>query len=195
MSITTFSRITGRSFTASRTIIGYTFGSQTNKPIASTDAVAVVRAIADAATATNAEQTAALASQSSQLSQQSQAIAAIGPAATNYTDSAIADADTSYRRVYSLTNLNQTVQFVQLDASQTSLAIELPSSGDTKDWLVYVYAANNVTLSLPSGVTWWTSDAANTNAIDAATPTALYFSQISTNLFMLGRQTLKEVSP
>ena len=122
---------------------------------ASTNDVGAIRAQLDAATA-------ALESHASQLSQQSQAIAAIGPAATNYTDSAIATADTSYRRVYSLTNLNQTVQFVQLDASQTSLAIELPSSGDTKDWLVYVYAANNVTLSLPSGVSWWTSDAANT---------------------------------
>lgn len=127
------------------------------------------------------------------LSSITSAVATVGPAATNYTDSAIATADTSYRRVYSLTNLNQTVQFVELDETQTSLAIELPSSGDTKDWLVYVYAATNTTLSLPSGVTWWTSDAANTNAIDAATPTALYFSQVSTNIFMFGRQTLESI--
>lgn len=122
------------------------------------------------------------------------AIQSLSPA-TNYTDSAIADADTSYRRFTGVTNVNQTVQFVQLDASQTSLAIELPSTGETRDWIVYVYAAANAVLSLPSGVTWWTSDVANTNAIEAATPTALYFSQISTNIFMLGRQTLTEVSP
>ena len=133
----------------------------------------------DAATATNAAQSAQ--------------ITAAAQAGTNYTDSAIADADTSYRRVYSLTNLNQTVQFVELDETQTSLAIELPTTGDTKDWLVYVYAAADTRLLLPSGVTWWTSDAANTNAIDAATPTALYFSQVSTNIFMLGRQKLESV--
>jgi hypothetical protein len=115
-------------------------------------------------------------------------------ASTNGVADAISKVDTSYRRVYSLTNLNQTVQFIELDETQTSLAIELPTTGDTKDWLVYVYAATNATLTLPSGVTWWTSDAANTNAIEAATPTALYFSQISTNIFMLGRQTMKEVS-
>lgn len=167
-----------------------------------TNDIAAVRAVADAATVTNAAQSAALASQASQLSQQSQSISTlggrvnvIGPAATNYTDSAIADADTSYRRFTVVTNVNQSVQYIVLDASQTSLAIELPSTGETRDWIVYVYAAANAALSLPSGVTWWTSDAANTNAIDAATPTALYFSQISTNIFLLGRQTLTEVAP
>ena len=154
-------------YTATRSLIGYTLGSQTDKPLAS------------------------LASHTSLVSQ----VSAIGRAATNYTVSAIAEADTSYRRFTAVTNVNQTVQFVELDETQTSLAIELPSSGDTKDWLVYVYAATNATLSLPSGVTWWTPDAANTNAIDAATPTALYFSQVSTNIFMFGRQTLMEVSP
>ena len=67
--------------TATRTenpLIGYTLGSQTDKPIASTNAVAAVRAIADAATSTNAAQTAAIASQASQLSQQSQSISTLG---------------------------------------------------------------------------------------------------------------------
>lgn len=153
-----------RGVTAIRTVIGYTLGNQTDKVLAPTN---------DLARASD--------------------LAAAAQAGTNYTDSAIADADASYRRVYSLTNLNQTVQFLELDETQTSLAIELPTTGDTKDWLVYVYAATNVTLSLPSGVTWWTSDAANTNAIEAATPTALYFSQISTNIFMFGRQKLESI--
>jgi len=55
-SITTFSRIIGRSFTASRTIIGYTLGSQTNKVLASTNlesgvSAAVVSNIAEAVVA------------------------------------------------------------------------------------------------------------------------------------------------
>ena len=148
---------------------------------------------ADAAAAASSTNSANIATLNAQVASIGADLNAMPQLATNAAEFAVATADTSYRRVYSLTNLNQTVQYVELDETQTSLSIELPTTGDTKDWLVYIYAATNATLSLPSGVTWWTSDAANTNAIEAATPTALYFSQISTNIFMLGRQKLESV--
>ena len=151
--------------------------------------------MADLASATNA----LAGSQSSQMSHVSQA-------STNYTDSAtnslstsfahtIATADTTYRRTIGITNLNQTVQYVSVtDTSPTTLAIAMPTNGVTKDWIVYVSAVTNVTLSLPS-VTWWMADAAYTNEVPPATPTAFYFSQITTNIFYLGRQELTEVAP
>lgn len=106
---------------------------------------------------------------------------------------AIADLDTSYRRYVGLTNVNQSVQYVATDSNTTEIAILAPTSGDTKDWVVYVYPATNLTFALPTNVTWWTSDAANTNEIPAATPTALYFSQVSDTIFLLGRQELIEI--
>ena len=122
-------------------------------------------------------------------------LAAAATAATNYTDTAIADADTTYRRTVGITNLNQSVQYVNItDTAPSTLQIQLPTNGETKDWMVYINAATNATLTLPA-VTWWMADTAYTNAIQAATPTALYFSQVSTNIYILGRQELKEVTP
>lgn len=116
---------------------------------------------------------------------------------SNQVDQAISEsitsADTSYRRFVSLTNINQSVQYVETDASVTNIVIQAPATGETKDWIVYVYAATNTTLTLPSGVTWWTADAANTNEIEAAKPTAFYFSQITTNIFYMGRQELTTI--
>lgn len=134
----------------------------------------------DAATATNAQQTAQ--------------IAAVAQSATNYTDSAIADADTSYRRVSFLTNLNQSVQYVSVSAAApTTLAIDLPAGANTADWIVYVTSVTNVSLSLPSA-TWYMADEAYTNDIPPATPTALYFTQMADGLYMLGRQELKPIT-
>lgn len=113
--------------------------------------------------------------------------------ASTVSSAAIANADTTYRRFVSLTNVNQSVQYVETDDTVTDIAILAPATGETKDWIVYIYAATNATLTLPSGITWWTADAANTNAIEAAKPTAFYFSQIHTNIFYLGRQELTTI--
>lgn len=112
-----------------------------------------------------------------------------------YLDSREKSLDTTYRRTIGITNLNQTVQYVNItDATPTTLAISMPTNGVTKDWIVYVSAVTNVTLSLPSA-TWWMADVAYTNDVPPATPTAFYFSQIATNIFYLGRQELTEVAP
>ena len=119
-------------------------------------------------------------------------VSAAATAATNYTDSAIADADTTYRMTVGITNLNQTVQYVNAPASATELAIELPTGSGTKDWIVYVNAATNMTLVLPPA-TWWMADTAYTNALEAASKTALYFSQVTDGTYILGRQAMEAV--
>ena len=135
--------------TATRSVIGYTLGEQTDKVLSS----------------------------------------------TNYTDLAIANADTTYRRTIGLTNLNQSVQYVNItDTAPTTLAISMPTDGATKDWMVYVVSVTNVTLSLPSA-TWWMADTAYTNDVPPATPTAFWFSQVTDAIFILGRQELTEVTP
>lgn len=185
-------------YTATRTrtdsLIGYTLGSQTDKPLASTNALSAVRSVADAAASTNAAQTAALESQALQLSQQSQSIAAMPQLATNAAEFAVASADTSYRRVIGVTNLNQSVQYVSVtDTEPTTLAIDLPAGTNTADWIVYVTSVTNVTLSLPAA-TWWMADTAYTNDIAPATPTALFFSQVTDGVYLLGRQELEPVT-
>ena len=115
--------------------------------------------------------------------------------ATNYTDSAIADADTTYARfaVPVPTNVNQSVQYVNVAAETPStLAVLLPQGSGTKDWIIYVNARTNVTISLPSA-TWWLADASTTNDIAPQTPTALYFSQAADGIYTLGRQEFTEV--
>lgn len=86
--------------------------------------------------------------------------------------------DTSYFH-YSLqntvTNVNQSVQYVNTDANTTQLEIKIPTSGMTKDWVIYVNPMADVSLILPPA-NYWVSDEATTNAIPAYTPTALYFS-------------------
>ena len=119
-------------------------------------------------------------------------------ASTNYANTAaanaVANADTTYRRTIGITNINQSVQYVNItDTAPTTLAISMPTDGATKDWMVYVVSVTNVTLSLPAA-TWWMADTAYTNDVPPATPTAFYFSQITTNIFYLGRQELTEVT-
>ena len=112
--------------------------------------------------------------------------------ATNAANYAVSIADTSYARFVTLTNVNQSVQFVTLSENDTTLSIELPATGETKDWIVYVLAATNTVLSLPPA-TWYMTDTANTNAIPAGM-TAFYFSQMATGIYMLGRQELEPVT-
>ncbi len=135
-------------------------------------------------------------------------ISAAAQSATNYTDSAtnslnqsiaptvsaaIAATDTSYPRVIGITNINQTVQYVSINSDvPTTLSIMLPTSGDTKDWIVYVTSQTNVTISLPAA-TWWLADTSATNDIAPQTPTALYFSQAADNIYTMGRQEFTEI--
>ena len=121
---------------------------------------------------------------SSRLSQESRA-------STNYTDSAIASADTSYTRTTTITNVNQSVAYVT-NAPNNTLTIELPTSGETKDWIVYAYLGEETPLALPAAI-WWMADEAYTNAIPSNTPTALYFSQVADGIYTLSRQELKSV--
>lgn len=119
-------------------------------------------------------------------------------ASTNYANTAaanaVASADTTYRRTIGITNLNQSVQYVNItDTAPTTLSISMPTEGETKDWMVYVVSITNVSLSLPSA-TWWMADVAYTNDVPPATPTALWFSQITDGIFILGRQELTEVT-
>ena len=101
--------------------------------------------------------------------------------------SVISSIDTSYVRTIGLTNKNQTVQYVNItDSTPSVLSIQIPTNGETKDWIVYVIAETNVTLQLPPA-TYWMQKAAYTNDIVPNVPTMLYFSQISDGVFSLGR--------
>ena len=102
----------------------------------------------------------------------------------------LANMDTSYTRTIGLTNKNQTVQYVAMPRAQTELNIVLPTDGATKDWLVYVYPANDVTLKLPTA-TYWGTDAKVLDAMPSNTVTALYFSQVTDGVYSIGRQTLQ----
>lgn len=142
----------------------------------------------------------------------SNAVSEVAVAATNYANSAASAAvvtansytdsstnavvqhvdamDTSYFRFETITNVNQSVQYVATDANTTELRILMPSTGMTKDWLVYVYPATNLNIVLPGPADYWCSSYDVTNAIPAGVPTALYFSQITEGVFSLGRKKL-----
>lgn len=112
---------------------------------------------------------------------------------TNYTDYAVATADTSYPRFTTATNLNQSVQYLTA-APNNVLSIELPAgTAATKDWIVYAYFGAETAVALPAA-NWWMADEAYTNAIPASTPTAFYFSQVSSNIFTISRQELKTIT-
>jgi hypothetical protein len=103
--------------------------------------------------------------------------------------------DTSYYQislVNSTTGMNQSVQYVYTDAQTTQLTIEPPPKGMTKDWLVYINAAADLTLHLPPGDYWATSEEV-TNTVPAGMPTALYFSEITNNFYSLGRKEFSGV--
>ena len=110
-------------------------------------------------------------------------------------DSAIADADTTYTRfaISAPTNVNQSVQYVNIaDENPSVLSVVIPEGTGTKDWIIYVQSVTNVSINLPAA-TWWMADAASTNDIAPATPTALYFSEIGSGKYLFSRQELTEV--
>lgn len=104
-------------------------------------------------------------------------------------DNKLETIDTSYYRVVGITNKNQSIQYVYTDSNTTELQIQMPLSGMTKDWLVYVLAETNLTLKLPPANYWCVNEAV-TNDIPGYTPTALYFSQINDDTYSIGRQNL-----
>jgi hypothetical protein len=97
--------------------------------------------------------------------------------------------DASYQITEGITNLNQTIQLVvNTSTAVEPLAIELPQNGRCKDWIVYVLATTNMPIVLPPA-DYWVRNEAVTNSISPGIPTALYFSQISTEgVFSIGRQ-------
>ena len=223
------------SVTATRTrtdIIGYTLGSQTNKPLQPKGDYALVSALAAAAAAatnhtdtavaiaaaasTNHTDTAVAAAATASTNYTDSAVLAAATAATNYTDSAAVAAvstavstskdytdsstnaviqhvdgmDTSYFRFETITNVNQSVQYVATDANTSELHIQMPATGMTKDWLVYIYPAADLNIVLPGPADYWCSSYDVTNSIPAGVPTSLYFSQITEGVFSLGRKKL-----
>ena len=90
-------------------------------------------------------------------------------------------------RVVCPSNLNQTVQYINAPAGVSTIEISLPKDGMTKDWLVYILATDEISIVLPPANYWATSETV-TNKIEASTATALYFSQISDNIYSIGRQ-------
>ena len=96
-----------------------------------------------------------------------------------------------YTRTFGTSTRNRTVQYVNVtNTAPSTLALQIPVDGEVKDWLVYVVSVTNVTLSLPPA-TYWMSDVAHTNDIAPATPTALYFTEATNGVFVVGRQELK----
>lgn len=99
----------------------------------------------------------------------------------------VEDMDTSYFRFNHITNVNQSVQYVYTDNATTELNIQIPTSGMTKDWLVYVLAETNLVLHLPPA-SYWVANETVTNAIPSYTPTALYFTQVTEDTYSIGRK-------
>lgn len=93
----------------------------------------------------------------------------------------------SATRVVCPSNQNQTVQYINAPAGVSTIEITLPKDGMTKDWLVYILATDEISIVLPPANYWATSETV-TNKIEASTATALYFSQISDNIYSIGRQ-------
>ena len=93
----------------------------------------------------------------------------------------------STTRVVCPSNQNQTVQYINAPAGVSTIEITLPKDGMTKDWLVYILATDEINIVLPPANYWATSETV-TNKIEASTATALYFSQISDNIYSIGRQ-------
>lgn len=101
--------------------------------------------------------------------------------------------DTSYLRYNYITNKNQSVQYWAPDATVTNIDIQIPEFGMTKDWIVYIFPATNVTITLPplsptNEANYWMTSLSVTNDIPAGKPTALYFSQINEDTFSMGRK-------
>ena len=169
---------------------GYVLGIQTNMPIASADLV--VSNANDIANLRSDLSTAATAS----TNYTDLAVSVAALAGTNFTVTSISSADTTYKSfaLTAPTNVNQSVQYINVTAeTPITLDVLLPDGTGTKDWLIYVQSVTNVLINLPSA-TWWMADVAYTNDIAPATPTALYFSQIGTGLFLFSRQELAPVT-
>lgn len=90
-------------------------------------------------------------------------------------------------------NQNQTVQFINAPAEVNRIEITFPKEGMTKDWLVYIESMSEIELVLPPA-DYWVANETVTNSIPSNSLTALYFSQVSDNVFTIGRQKLLPVT-
>lgn len=98
--------------------------------------------------------------------------------------------DASYKMVDGISTENQTIQLVMTTENPAgNLEIAIPTNGRCKDWIVYVVSYNaDMPIVLPPA-DYWIRNESITNAITAGIPTALYFSQISSEgVYTMGRQ-------
>ena len=105
----------------------------------------------------------------------------------------VEDMDTSYIHYNQITNVNQSVQYIVPATGQTTLEIKIPETGITKDWVIYVNTNEEQPLSLVlPPANYWVASEEVTN--DIVTATALYFSQINSDTFSLGRKEMVPVT-
>lgn len=82
-------------------------------------------------------------------------------------------------------------------SGETGLTIVPPganANGESRDFVVYVNTSGTNSLDLTAFTTIYASDVANTNAVKEKL-TALYFTELSADVWMLGRQELNRVKP
>lgn len=82
-------------------------------------------------------------------------------------------------------------------SGMTGLTIVPPganANGESRDFVVYINTSGTNSLDLTAFTTIYASDVANTNAVKEKL-TALYFTELSADVWMLGRQELNRVKP
>lgn len=82
-------------------------------------------------------------------------------------------------------------------SGETGLTIVPPganANGESRDFVVYINTSGTNSLDLTAFTTIYSSDVANTNAVKEKL-TALYFTELSADVWMLGRQELNRVKP
>lgn len=102
--------------------------------------------------------------------------------------------DTSYWRFNYLTNQNQSIQYIT--GNMNEVTFQIPTTGETKDWIVYIYSSSEVALNFnypDSTNRFWSPNSDVFANVSTNTPTAFYFSQVSDGLFIVGRQELSTV--
>ena len=89
----------------------------------------------------------------------------------------------SLRTASSYTAASNAVQYVTLPSTASALQISHPPAavGRVRDWVVYVMAAKDVTVSYAATAHWYSPDAGGAKAVKASTLTAMYFSEIGNN--------------
>lgn len=89
----------------------------------------------------------------------------------------------SLRTASAYSAASNAVQYVTLPSTASALQISQPpaAAGRVRDWVVYVMAAKDVTVSYDATAHWYSPDAGGAKAVKASTLTAMYFSEIGNN--------------